>query len=258
MPLLSDMSFDEYSRSLLAYCAYAPPRCYSYKFDSAPTVAHFTKGNSMHIKNVIIAKTDYDLTRAHLDAMQDAFTTLDYQPAIVAGKDKGPGQPSHGTVTALRRTGDELLATIETSHETIADALRRGAKLSTAIYHGLKRNGKNYLRALRLIVLPDVKAPQLPALVPSGVQAFDSSDYERIVSYGLNDASASKDPRVRRGEAAARIHDLIDAWLESHSGKDYTDGLVAILRLHPDLAAAYRGIREDGDWQPSQWEKDRA
>jgi hypothetical protein len=61
-----------------------------------------------------------------------------------------------------------------------------------------------------------------------------------------------------RGEASARIHDLIDAWMESHPGKTYTDGLTAILRLHPELAAKYRGIREDGDWQPSQWEKDRA
>jgi hypothetical protein len=63
--------------------------------------------------------------------------------------------------------------------------------------------------------------------------------------------------KIDRGAASARVHELVLALMETKGIRDYTWALTLVLRAHPELAKLYRGMREDGDWQPTRWELDR-
>lgn len=180
------------------------------------------------VENVIVAKSSDKLTEPELDAVVTAFNTLDYRPQVSVGTESGPGTPAFGEITALRRVGNRLLATVETAHESVARALRSGAKLTASVYHNLRRAGAHYARALRAVSLPDVPAPELK-LVPSGVMEFASADYSRVVSYELDS----------RDSPGAEVDELVRAYMEEAGTTSYSEALDAVLSENPDLYHEY-------------------
>jgi len=183
------------------------------------------------VENVTVGKASSGLSEAEQDDTVSAFNALDYRPALTAGAATGQaGSPALGWVTALRRVGNRLVATVETAHASIAAALRSGAKLAASVYHDLHRGGRRYPRALRAVSLPGIPAPVLPALVPSGVMEFSSGDYRCLRVYELDsrdDAGAEVDARVREYRAK---HPEV---------KTYEEAMTAVLAENPDLHHVY-------------------
>lgn len=130
-----------------------------------------------------------------------------------------------------------------------------GRAVDAAVRDHMRRTGEqSYSKALAAVLAQD------RALQGRYASGFEDSGISRPGGFGreVERVPSQAETPIDRGEASARVHDLVVAWMEKHQGKDYTAGLTAILRAYPELAAQYRGIREAGPiWQPNQWEKDR-
>lgn len=120
---------------------------------------------SIHGVEIFAAGTwnGHEYTNADLDAMVSAFSELrgKLDPPVKLGHDDGQkllqqdGYPAAGWVSALRRTGDKLVADLRDVPAKLAELIKAGAyrKVSAEIYWNYKEAGKTYRRVLKAIAL---------------------------------------------------------------------------------------------------------
>ncbi len=187
--------------------------------------------NAETVFDIPILRVGGDLTVGDLDNMVESFGKLDFLPQVALGPPT-EGAPSFGVIRALRRKAEQLFADIETTHPSVADALRGRlfTRLATEVYSGLKRGGRSFARALRAIRLDGVPAPDL-ALVPTGVIAFTADATEMRTYEFIESAGEEVDRRVRE-------------YRQEHKGKDgatvdYETAATVVLKADPDLAKRY-------------------
>ena len=181
------------------------------------------------VENLTVAQQGKDLTEKDLDATVTAFNELDFQPVVTAGAaTEQRGAPAHGRVIALRRVGKKLVATVETAHAGIADALRNGAKLTASVFHNLKRGGRQFRRALKSINLHGIIEPAIKRK-RSGVIAVEV-DGALVRNYALDDDSPTP------GE---RLDELIRRHIAETGETSYSAAMTAVLSENPDLHREY-------------------
>jgi len=113
-------------------------------------------------------------TTADLDAMVKAFedTREKLKPYLKLGHDDGQkllqkdGYPSAGWVTALKRVGDRLVASISGIPAKIKELIARKAygRVSSEIYMNVDIEGKKYARALKAVALLGGDTPAVTSL----------------------------------------------------------------------------------------------
>lgn len=128
-------------------------------------------------------------TDKDLDAIVEAYGSLDFKPPLKAGhsKDK-PGMPALGWVDNVRRNGGKLIADFKQIPELLYSAIKDGRynTVSSEIYWNLTRGGKKYPRALKAVALLGADIPAVAGLRPLGdlVETFDSTN-EEVHAYSM-------------------------------------------------------------------------
>ena len=180
------------------------------------------------VENLTVAKQSKDLTEKDLDAAVDAFNELDFRPVVTADTaEKKRGAPAHGRVIALRRVGKKLVATVETAHTSIADALRNG-KLTASLYHNLKRGGRKFRRALKSISLHGITEIAIKrkrsGVIASKVEGALVRNYKRDYDSPT---------------AGERLDELIRSRMANSGDTSYSAAMTTVLSEHPELHRDY-------------------
>src|SRR5919204_495491 len=132
-----------------------------------------------------IAEASDDLPIEDLKEMAHNYPRMDFKAAIKLGD--GAGAPAYGWVQSLKVIGDKLWASGDAQCKEVASARQLGTRRVVAeVFHGLKRGGRLYRRALRSVAIRDLRLPAV-ALQPSGVVEFAAAegDFAAVKSYTL-------------------------------------------------------------------------
>lgn len=195
------------------------------------------------VENVAILRADgAELTTAEIDDIVAAARRQDFQVALKADAPDSTGAPALGWLRNLRRRENVLLADIEPTHDSVADALRNGRfrRFASEVYHNLRRAGQVFKRALKSVVLVGAQLPALPQLVPTGTQEFAASEFEALRTYTFGPADEET--------SADRVHHAVQRYRAAHpAAKTYSAALEAVL----DADAALRREYADLDWDPT-------
>jgi hypothetical protein len=175
-------------------------------------------------------------TERDLDDMVAAFRELDFKPALKLGHsaDK-PGDPAFGWVENIKRAGSKLLADFVGLHESVYKAIKERAydRCSAEIYHGLKRGGKVFRRALKAVALLGAEVPAVAGLTPLHKMEFvAATDYGSVAACVHAFALAEERPSV---ELDRRVREHMRA----REGWDYESSLEFVLEGDSDLVRAY-------------------
>lgn len=131
-----------------------------------------------------------------LDEIVSAYAALDYVPPIKAGHAEKPGAPALGWVKNLRRVGSKLVADFTDLPQVVYDAIRekRYNAVSSEIFWNLKRNGKEFRRALKAVALLGAEIPAVAELRPLH-EMFSGFDAEvRHADFSLSDVDGDRKP----------------------------------------------------------------
>ena len=124
-------------------------------------------------------------TEADIDDMIAAHAELDFRPAIKIGHTKDePGAPAYGFVTGLRKVGGKLVADFESMHDSVIAALKdhRYDRVSSEIYYNLKRDGKQFRRALKAVSLLGSEVPAVAGLKPLHKMEFVAEGFDSVAA----------------------------------------------------------------------------
>jgi hypothetical protein len=104
---------------------------------------------------------------ADLEDMVSAFRHSNIEIPVKIGHAEKNGIQVFGTVTAVRRVGEKLLADIDvTSQLYRMIRSHRFDYVSPEVFHDLQRNGKHYTRALKAIAIVGSETPAVAGLAP--------------------------------------------------------------------------------------------
>ena len=146
-----------------------------------------------------------------LDAMVEAFNSLDFKPPLKSGHAKDdPGHPALGWVTNLRRLGDKLVADFADMPKLVYDYIRdkRFNTVSSEIYWNLKRGSNTFSRALKAVALLGAEIPAVAGLRPLH-ELFNADDADAVVKQGTTAIlNYSKDEVMNEEEIKKLNEDL--------------------------------------------------
>ena len=180
---------------------------------------------------------------ADLDELVRNLPDQGFVPALKIGHAENT-DPAVGYVTALRRAGQNLIATIsDIPDEVYAIIKRRGFdRVSCEIYSGLVRNGRKFRKALRAVALlghspPGVDLPPLRTVVHQQLPVAAFSTYHqpfRMEPTMTNYSEANLPPDQI---AHLRAMKLIDAGIYKRG--EYSHAVNAVFAEDRALAIAY-------------------
>jgi hypothetical protein len=182
-------------------------------------------------------------TEQDLETIASDYNPADHEaPVTLDHEQKGP---AHGWVSALRRTGDRLVATLTRLSPTLAEALRSGAfkKRSIELYRQFDATGRPYFKALTFLGAgtPEVKGLADPHFAAEiDVLRFDHAE-------SPDHASAARTRLIQAGvwkpewEAAG----LLDVFSKLAAGPEAISLLAFLEGQKPPVELGAAGVSRD-------------
>lgn len=127
-------------------------------------------------------------TEADLDAMAMASKEVGYKPPVKLGHSKEIGGPALGWMENIRREGSKLMADIMDIPQKVYEAIkdRRYDQRSVEIYENLKRNGKEWPRAIKALALLGADIPAVSDLKPlSEIALAEGSEFKTVSMFSM-------------------------------------------------------------------------
>lgn len=194
-------------------------------------------------------------TTADLDEMVRAFHELDFRPAVKLGHDEKAGGPAYGFVTALRRIGDKLVATLSDIPGEIYGMIKRHAfdRVSSEIAWNMRRAGKVYKRVLRATALLGHEIPAVVGLRPLRDVALSFGDnYDLLCAYCLpfttkETGTMTAEATLLESAKARAFAERIDLGAAFKRELDNPENTEVVARFKAEQRGEMRTYAEDGD-----------
>ena len=157
-------------------------------------------------------------TEADLDAMAMASKEVGYKPPVKLGHSKEIGGPALGWMENIRREGSKLMADIMDIPQKVYEAIkdRRYDQRSVEIYENLKRNGKEWPRAIKALALLGADIPAVSDLKPlSEIALAEGSEFKTVSMFSMEIGQGISLKEKVKAEMKAEQEDQVSKELEA-------------------------------------------